>query len=249
MLCGALNYLAHGFRYVADPWFVAGTALPDWLRVLDRRARVREDGLRLRTSEADPRVASLVAGAIRHHEDDRRFHGSAAFDETRREVAAILRAALPADAGHRPWFLAHVLVEMQLDAALVAEEPARLVQYYAALGSLDAGEVESAAREVVPDCPPGLGRLVDRFVRERFVADYAEPAALVTRLDRAVRRARQPGLPASIVAALLPATGARVQARAAELAGCAPGSAEPVARASRYPGGRIGPMRGPTRAP
>ncbi len=36
-----MNYLSHGFRFVDDPYFVAGTALPDWMSVLDRRNRAR----------------------------------------------------------------------------------------------------------------------------------------------------------------------------------------------------------------
>ena len=29
----SMNYLAHGYRFTEDPLFLAGTAVPDWLRV------------------------------------------------------------------------------------------------------------------------------------------------------------------------------------------------------------------------
>ena len=37
-----VNYLAHALTVLHDPWLVAGTSLPDWLRVVDRRARERD---------------------------------------------------------------------------------------------------------------------------------------------------------------------------------------------------------------
>jgi hypothetical protein len=211
-----VNYLAHGFRHVHDPWIVAGTALPDWLRVLDRRARVPAEAAASRAGDADPRVASLACGVVRHHEDDRRFHGSEAFTETRRAVAGDLRTALPEADGHRPWFVAHLVVEVQLDAAIEAAAPGRVGAYYAALATLDPVEVEQAAAALAPSGAAGLARLVRAFLAERFLEDYAEPAAIVRRLDRVVRRTRQPGLP-SAMAAVLPRTRARVEARRDEL--------------------------------
>lgn len=211
-----MNYLAHGFRHVHDPWFVAGTALPDWLRVLDRRARVSAERAAAHRDHADPRVRSLALGVLRHHEDDRRFHGSVAFDETRRAVADAIRPALPAADGHRPWFVAHLVLEVQLDASIAAESPARLDDYYAALASLDADDVEAAARVLGEG--PRLAELVRRFLRERFLFDYAEPGTTLRRLDRVVRSVRQPALPEAL-ADVLPVTRAQVEARRDELLG------------------------------
>jgi hypothetical protein len=211
-----VNYLAHGHRHLDDPWFVAGTALPDWLRVLDRRARVPADTLAPHVDAADARVASLARGALRHHDDDRAFHSSTAFAETRRAVADVLRGVLdPAD-GHRPSFLAHLVVEVQLDASLAAATPRLLDDYYAALGSLVPDDVEAAVGVLAPSSPGGLARIVRRFVDERFLADYADPAATVRRLDRVVRGVGQPGLPHGL-ASEMPAARACVEARRDEL--------------------------------
>jgi hypothetical protein len=211
-----VNYLAHGFRHVHDPWLVAGTALPDWLRVLHRRARVTEESAAARVADADPRIAALARGVVTHHEDDRRFHGSAAFTETRRAVAQDLRAVLPESLGHRPSFVAHLVVEVQLDAAIEEQMPGCVDSYYRALGRLDPEEVERAADSLAPSGPAGLARLVRAFLSERFLADYGDPAAVVRRLDRVVRRVRQPGLPAAM-ADVLEVTRARVAARRDEL--------------------------------
>src|SRR5262245_35641363 len=34
---GAMNYLAHGWRFVEEPYLLAGTAAPDWMSVIDRK--------------------------------------------------------------------------------------------------------------------------------------------------------------------------------------------------------------------
>lgn len=214
-----MNYLAHGFRHVHDPWFLAGTALPDWLRVLDRRARIPEELAAAHRGDDDPCVRSIARGVLQHHADDRRFHGSRAFAETRGLVADVIRPALPAADGHRPWFVAHLVLEVQLDASIADERPSRLAEYYAALGSLDAEEVAAAAGVLVAGGPPArLAELVRRFRGERFLFDYAEPAAAVRRLDRVVRSVRQPGLPEGL-ADVLPVTRGHVEARRDELLG------------------------------
>lgn len=212
-----MNYLAHGFRHVHDPWFVAGTALPDWLRVLDRRARVSAETAGAHRDHADPRVRSLARGVLQHHDDDRRFHGSAAFAETRSAVAGTIRPALPAADGHRPWFIAHLVLEVQLDASIAAQAPSRLDDYYAALASLDAEDVQAAAGVLLSGGPQTrLAELVRRFLRERFLFDYAEPAATLRRLDRVARSVRQPGLPESL-ADVFPVTRRHVESRRDEL--------------------------------
>jgi hypothetical protein len=213
-----VNYLAHGFRYIADPWVVVGTALPDWLRVLARRERPRPDEVRPLCDDEDSRVASFARGVIRHFDDDRRFHGSPVFAATRGDVARELRTVLAEAAGHRPSFIAHVLVEMQLDASLAAAAPGVVDAYYSAVASLDPEEIDAVLPRLLPGRAPRLADLVRRFVAERFIDDYADPPALLRRLDRVVRSVRQPALP-PVVAAVLPATRACVDARRVELLG------------------------------
>jgi hypothetical protein len=213
-----MNFLAHGFRHLDDPWLVAGTALPDWLRMLDRRARAPAEIVEAFAADPDPRAASLARGVLRHHADDRRFHGCAAFAAARGETTA-------AD-GHRPSFIAHLVVEMYLDAALAEESPDLLDRYYAALGSIAPDELDDVVRRVLPNPPAGIGSVAVRFVTERFLADYADPQTLAARLDRVLRGARQPALPREF-AAVVARTRACVASRTGELLGETPEPAPP----------------------
>jgi hypothetical protein len=196
----AVNYLAHGWRTLAaieeggadDAWTLAGTALPDWLRVLGGRMRATPDRAAACVGSEDPRLSSLARGVRRHFDDDAWFHASPGFTEASSEAAALVRPLASEVAGLRPSFVAHVLVEMLLDAELLRREPGRADAYYETLGRLDPDEVERVAAPIAIRAPEGLAPLVRTFLAMRFVADYADDARLAHRLDQVCRRVRQP---------------------------------------------------------
>ena len=74
-----MNYFAHGRRFVDQPYFMAGTSVPDWLPVLDRRIKARPKGVRPFVDHEDPDLAAMAAGILQHHHDDGWFHVSEPF--------------------------------------------------------------------------------------------------------------------------------------------------------------------------
>ncbi len=190
-----MNYFAHGRHFVEDPYFLAGTAVPDWLNVVDRRLRVRSQQARLCVDSPDEHVARVAAGILRHCEDDAWFHGTRAFAESSLELSRRLRERLPADDGFRPHFLGHILVEILLDAVLIADDPARLDAYYAAIDGLDAGAVEAAVGTIAARPAANLGTFIGLFSRERFLSDYLDDGKLWFRLNQVMRRVGLPLLP------------------------------------------------------
>jgi hypothetical protein len=190
-----MNYFAHGRAFINDPYFLAGTAVPDWLNVIDRRVRVRSKHAAAHLDAPDPRVARVAAGVLQHCQDDAWFHNTRAFAELSMALCGMLRQRLLADEGFRPYFLGHILVEILLDAALIADEPARLEAYYAACESLDSAVVEAAVNQMSPRPTDRLGKLVPLFSRERFLFDYADDAKLLFRLNQVMRRVGLPLLP------------------------------------------------------
>ncbi len=89
-----MNYFAHGRRFVEDPYFLAGTAVPDWLNVVDRRVRVRAVQAERHVEAADPRVARIAAGIVQHCRDDQWFHATPAFAALSLELCRMLRPTL-----------------------------------------------------------------------------------------------------------------------------------------------------------
>ena len=224
-----MNYLAHGWRFANDPYFLAGTAAPDWLSVIDRKTRLRSRVAAGFIEDADPVLAAVARGVMQHHADDAWFHATPAFNELNLAFALEIRNTLPGDEGFRPSFLGHILVELLLDATLTEDQPRRLDDYYAALATLDPAATEGAierlatrvARDSVAGTPPrndGLqvAALIPRFIAERFLYDYLDDGKLLTRLNHVMRRVGLPQLPPSIVT-LFPAMRKRVRERMAEL--------------------------------
>src|SRR5262249_25829416 len=105
--------------------------------------------------------------------------------------------ALPADEGFRPSFLGHILVELLLDDALVAEDRQLLEQYYAALGRVDPQIVQHAVNVVTAQQTDRLPLVFERFREVRFLWDYADDAKLWFRLNQVLQRVRLSPLPES----------------------------------------------------
>jgi hypothetical protein len=149
-------------------------------------------------------VAEVAAGVLQHLRDDARFHETRAFAETSLELTARVRDALDGETGLRPAFLGHLLVELLLDAALIAGAPDRLTGYYRVLNAVDAERIEAIVSRMAPRPTRRLAFFIELFRRERVLWDYQEDEKLMVRLNQVMRRVRLDDLPAGF-AALLPA--------------------------------------------
>jgi hypothetical protein len=197
-----MNYFAHGLRFLDDAHFLAGTAVPDWLSVVNRRARVRSKAAERFLDASNPRWAAVAAGIIQHQRDDAWFHGTRAFTQLSLEYSRTIRELFPNDDSYRPSFLGHVLVEVLLDAALIEEFPHQLDVYYQRMDAVDADVVGHAVSAMATQPVPELAAFIPRFSAERFLYDYAEDDKLLRRLNRVMARVGFPLLPESFLAFL-----------------------------------------------
>lgn len=197
-----MNYFAHGCDFTNDPYFLAGTAVPDWLSVVDRKVRVRRRQAQEFVDHENPRIAALAAGIVQHHADDAWFHDSPAFNELCWQLTVLCRDALPPDAGFRPSFLGHILVEILLDAQLLAARPRCGENYYEALRQVDGRVVQEGVNHMASRPCERLQWLIPAFCQERFLFDYQDDGKLWYRLNQVLRRVRLPELPQSFCTAL-----------------------------------------------
>lgn len=181
-----MNYFAHGVRFIGRPWFVAGTAVPDWLSVADRSVRIRRESIAPIASE-EAVAAELVAGIRQHLEDDRWFHANPAFVAVSRRITGDLRAAL-GRGRYRLTFFGHVATELLLDSALVEEAPERLDAYYADLRRIDPDRLQELVEEICGAPARRLASFVRRFRDHEFLRDYGETERLLLRLNQVMRR-------------------------------------------------------------
>jgi hypothetical protein len=197
-----MNYFAHGLRYLDRPWFLAGTATPDWLSVADRGVRLRERTVRPFLEDRDPQIAEFAAGVLQHLHDDRWFHKTRAFFEVTGDLAALFRKHAGGDDRFRASFLGHIVTELLLDDVLREEYARHLDRYYEVLAGVDPQFIEDAVNRMARGRTERLGMFAGLFVRERFLYDYEHPGRLLYRLNQVMRRVGLAPLPESTTSVL-----------------------------------------------
>jgi hypothetical protein len=193
-----MNYFSHALPFLDDPYFVAGTAVPDWLGVADRAARVRAKNVEPLIADSNPIAAAVARGLCQHFRDDAVFHRTRAFAEATMELSAAIRRLLDADMGFRPSFLAHLLVEVLLDWTLAEEHPGSLESYYQALEAVDAAAVQEAVNRMATRPTDRLAPLIFLFRRERILWDYGRDDKLLVRMNQVMRRVGFSPLPSGV---------------------------------------------------
>lgn len=184
-----MNYFAHALPFLdAAPYFVAGTAVPDWLSVVDRQSRVRRKVVAAWVGDADPTTAAIARGMLQHLADDARFHETRAFAESSLTLTALARDMLDKERGLRPSFLGHLLVEVMLDASMVADSPEGLEKYYGLLESVDGQVIQDTVNRMTSRPAERLAWMVVGFCRERILWDYTDDGRLMVRLNQVMRR-------------------------------------------------------------
>lgn len=192
-----MNYFAHAYQYLHDPYFTAGTAVPDWLSVVNRRARMRPRIVAPHMEHGDGVTRRVAAGILQHLTDDRLFHGTPAFSEALTQVLGVIRPTM-IDGRIPPVFLSHLLVEVLLDAALAARFPAEMDAYYRALEGVSAETIASIVSRMTEQPILGFAPFVRLFCRERILFDYLEDDKLWVRLGQVMRRLHLPPLPGEL---------------------------------------------------
>jgi hypothetical protein len=211
-----MNYFAHGRTFTNDPYFLAGTAIPDWLSIIDRQVRVRAKAAREFIDDADPLHAAIARGVVQHHADDDWFHQTTAFHELNVAFTGQIRLLLTDDEGYRPAFLGHILIELLLDAELIQQHPETLDGYYAALAAIDPVTIQTAVNRMAARPTDRLTALLPRFLHERFLYDYRDDVKLLHRLNQVMRRVNLSPLPESLLS-FFPEARRMVADRQAEL--------------------------------
>lgn len=211
-----MNYFAHGYRFVDTPYFMVGTSVPDWLNVLNRKAKARAKTAQGWVTQEDPRTADIARGVIQHHHDDGWFHATRPFAELSMQFSIGIREILGNDRGFRAGFLGHILVELLLDATLIEDDPSKLDAYYAAFDQVDTEWVSKVVNQMTTQPVPSMAQLIPRFRQEGFLYDYLDDDRLLYRLNQVMRRVKLAAIPESFCD-FLPAAREIVRERQQEL--------------------------------
>jgi len=192
-----VNFLAHhvlATRFLSPtpplPLYAVGTALPDLLPLASPRSRLRS-ALVEATPAPTAEDAALRAGVRAHLATDAAFHKAPAFAAAQAQAGESLDGAGFVGVRVRRFFVAHVLVELALDAALLRADPAVADEFYAAFAAADGDAVTRWAEAAVARPLPTLPGVLARFARSRYLLSYGEDAGVAEGLSRVCGRARQ----------------------------------------------------------
>jgi len=189
--------------FLDQPYFVAGTAMPDWLRVVDKKNRARsktvKNFLDQHFESCSTVTLDLCRGILQHHADDDWFHNTSAFLGLNAQFSKELRALLGDDASMRAGFVGHISIELLLDAVLIERSPSDLAQYYRILEGLDLALVESSLEQILGRPVGNVAKLVRRFAIERFMYDYLDDERLLRRLNQVLARVGLASLPKTVL--------------------------------------------------
>ncbi len=192
-----MNFLAHyvvatRFLTPVEPLsaYVVGTALPDLLPLAERRVRLRP--ARVASVEIQTEFeAALAAGISAHLATDAAFHKTAAFALAEAEVSTLLAEAAFEGIRVRRFFVAHVLTEIVLDAALLRAGPALAGRFYGPFAAADFDLAVQWTEAVTGRALPHLPYVLARFAETQYLRHYAQDDGVATGLSNLCRRAGQ----------------------------------------------------------
>ena len=87
--------------------------------------------------------------------------------------------------------MAHVLVELALDAVLLRDTPTLADEFYRDFAAADFGQITRWTETMVCQPLPALPAVLTRFADSRYLYQYGEDEGVATGLSHLCRRARQ----------------------------------------------------------
>ncbi|MFG0268313.1 MAG: hypothetical protein ACF8AM_24620 [Rhodopirellula sp. JB055] len=193
-----MNFLCHAIPYLEHPVMAVSTGIPDFLSVIDRKIRARGRLAAPFVDDANPVLQQVARGVLAHIDDDHWVHGGETFARMNLEFAVQLRDLLPGDAGFRPSFVGHILIEMLLDSNVIQDHPEIGERYYALFDEVPTEEMALAVQRITGKSTDKIPATLQRFASTRFLYDYLADDTLLMRLNQVMARVGLVALPDAV---------------------------------------------------
>lgn len=190
-----MNYLSHFYLVQdhPDPYLILGMVLPDMVKNHRKDWNMHPRRQRLQLQQ-DPVLASVLRGWELHLETDRRFHSSLFFKEHSRELRKQIAGVLDR-LPFRPFFLAHVALELLLDSLLLLQQrvdPGKLYRQLAACEEQDI--IRFLELNGIPQAP-SFTAWYRAFIRDAYLYSYSSSSSLSHALEGIGQRVWQARFP------------------------------------------------------
>lgn len=183
-----MNFLSHFYfeRQTDNDYIVLGMVLPDLIKNANKdwNLNPQKDGYLFNDV---PDYAAVLTGWKRHLELDQRFHNSAFFTE---QTAILKKLIMPAlqTGPVKPFFLAHIGLELVLDHLLLTKMVVDTERFYQHLIGANTASLEGFLRLAgIPDLPR-FNKFLNDFISSRYLFSYEKMENITYALNRICMR-------------------------------------------------------------
>ena len=183
-----MNFLSHYYfeRDNQSSEEVLGTVLPDLVKNADKDWRIFPEKNEI-TFIQDDELACILTGWKRHLEVDRYFHSSSFFKEHTQKLRIAVEEILKSSPA-RPFFIAHIALELMLDSLLLTENIVDTAGFYSHLGKSDKNTLRQFLdMNKLPDTDHFL-EFLNGFITTAYLNSYRESQHIVYALNRICMR-------------------------------------------------------------
>lgn len=188
-----MNFLSHYYidQHRESP-YVVGTLTPDLLSIYYPALRIKAGQVDHFDASQHPDVLPLFfAGLQKHFTVDRIFHSSAYFTEETTHISRMLEQYFPSREIHRKFFIAHILLELQLDQVLIRQDAGIVDRFYGHFENLAPFHELRIATETVSGHPlTNYEHFLEKFTENRYLRHYREHDHIIYVLGRLLRRVK-----------------------------------------------------------
>lgn len=199
-----MNYLSHfaiNQKKQVSPQFHLGAALPDLMSAINRTLRFQENAVRAYIPHAH--CQDVWHGVLNHFEADAAFHGSSFFVSCYEPIRELLKENISPQKNIRPFFLAHIVVEILLDHVLSSNDTSLASRYYRNLERIVVLTIQTDVDRYFGNATSEFTEIFDRFMRFKFLYEYDQIKKMHEPINRMLRRTRQDGFAEHEIADLI----------------------------------------------
>jgi len=183
-----MNFLSHYYfeRDTTDVNVIIGVVLPDFVKNAEKSYNLYP-AKEIHSFKDDPSQLSLHKGWERHIKVDALFHSSAFFAEQTKILKQLLLPIM-GDSPVKPFFLAHIGLELVLDHLLLINADVKVALFYDALAASD----KVALNQFLQNC--GLSdttaffNFLNNFISGKYLFSYQKMENIAYALNRICMR-------------------------------------------------------------
>ncbi|MEJ7558703.1 MAG: hypothetical protein WKF66_10380 [Pedobacter sp.] len=183
-----MNFLSHYYfeRDTTDVNVIIGVVLPDFVKNAEKNYNLYP-AKEIHSFKGDQNQVSLHKGWERHVKVDALFHSSAFFTEQTQILKQLL---LPAMKGSvvKPFFLAHIGVELVLDHLLLINEDINVENFYNALAASDKVALDQFLKNCGLTNTTNFFNFLNNFISGKYLFSYQKIENIAYALNRICMR-------------------------------------------------------------